>query len=129
MEIKLEYSEALVMDGTFEDGKKEGTCTVCGAKAEEKVAATGHTYGEAVITKEATETETGLKTQTCSACGDVVEEVIPMISAKPDAPTDNTVDTDNGGESNGIVWIIVAAAAVVIIGAVVTIVIIKKKKA
>ena len=47
-----------------------------------------HTYGEWVIEKEATETETGLKIRTCSVCGDKQTEVIPKKGStdKPDVP-------------------------------------------
>ena len=48
-----------------------------------------HTYGEWVIEKEATETETGLKIRTCSVCGDKQTEVIPKkgSTGTPDVPT------------------------------------------
>ena len=48
-----------------------------------------HTYGEWVIEKEATETETGLKSRTCSVCGDKQTEVIPKkgSTGTPDVPT------------------------------------------
>ena len=47
-----------------------------------------HTYGEWVIEKEATETETGLKSRTCSVCGDKQTEVIPKKGSTdtPDVP-------------------------------------------
>ena len=47
-----------------------------------------HTYGEWVIEKEATETETGLKIRTCSVCGDKQTEVIPKKGSTdtPDVP-------------------------------------------
>ena len=37
-----------------------------------------HTFGEAVVTKEATETEKGEKIYTCSVCGYVKKEAIPV---------------------------------------------------
>ena len=39
----------------------------------------GHSYGEWVTTKEATETETGTKERTCSVCGDKDTGVIPVL--------------------------------------------------
>ena len=42
-------------------------------------AAKGHTFGEAVVTKEATETETGIKTKTCTVCSATEEEEIPFV--------------------------------------------------
>ena len=116
------------------EGKKEGTCTVCGTKAEETIAAKGHTFGEAVVTKEATETETGIKTKTCTVCSATEEEEIPYLTVKPEAPaednkTDVTVDADNKDGGNNMLWIIIAIVSFVLIaGVVVTVVLIKKKK-
>ena len=47
----------------------------------------GHTFGEAVVTKEATETQTGIKTSTCTICGEIKEEVIPY--AEPETPDED----------------------------------------
>lgn len=115
------------------EGKKEGTCTVCGTKAEETIAAKGHTFGEAVVTKEATEIETGIKTKTCTVCNATEEEEIPYLTAKPETPedekTDATVDTDDKDGGNNMLWIIIAIVSFVLIaGVVVTVVLIKKKK-
>ena len=119
------------------EGKKEGSCTVCGTKAEEVVAAKGHSFGEAVVTKEATETETGIKTATCSVCGETKDEQIPYITAEPETPTEDektdapvSEDNENKDSGNNAFWIMIAIGAVVILaGAVTTIILIKKKKA
>jgi hypothetical protein len=47
-----------------------------------KTHATGHDYGEEVVTKEATEDEEGEAVKTCSKCGDEIVTVIPV--AEPD---------------------------------------------
>jgi endonuclease I len=47
-----------------------------------KIHATGHEYGEEVVTKEATEDEEGESVKTCSKCGDEIVTVIPV--AEPD---------------------------------------------
>ena len=47
-----------------------------------KIHATGHEYGEEVVTKEATEDEEGESVKTCTKCGDEVVTVIPV--AEPD---------------------------------------------
>lgn len=93
----------------------------------------GHTFGEAVVTKEATETQTGIKTSTCTICGESKEEVIPY--AEPETPdedekTDATAGTEDESRDNGnnSLWIIIAAAAVALIGGVIITVISKKKK-
>lgn len=65
-----------------EKGKTEGKkCSTCGIILEEQsdVAALGHTYGEWTITKEATETEKGLRERTCSVCNEKQEQEIPVI--------------------------------------------------
>ena len=91
-----------------------------------------HTYGDAVVTKEATELEEGLKTQTCTICGDVIEEDIPVLSTNVETASDTTEDnvsknsTDDG---NSMLWIIIAVGAIVVIAGVATAVVIKKKKA
>ena len=54
-------------------------CEVCNIKTEEKIPSIEHTYGEAVVTKEATENETGVKTSTCTVCGTTKEEEIPCL--------------------------------------------------
>ncbi len=79
-----------------EDGYTGDTyCKDCGEKLEdgEIIPAKGHTYGEWVVTKEPTTTETGLKERTCSVCGDKDTEVIPVLTAKiPVTSLDVTVN-------------------------------------
>jgi len=61
------------------------SCSVCGEALDatfEDGDLAEHKYGEWVVTKEPTETETGLKEKECSVCGDKVEEVIPVISTE-----------------------------------------------
>ena len=53
------------------EGKTEGShCGVCGTviKAQEPIPATGHSWDNGKVTKEATCTETGEKTYTCITC-------------------------------------------------------------
>jgi len=45
--------------------------------------ACNHDFGEWVITKEATETETGMKERECSKCGYVETQTIPATSSEP----------------------------------------------
>ncbi len=61
------------------------SCSVCGEALDatfEDGDLAEHKYGEWVVTKEATETETGLKEKECSVCGDKVTEEIPVISTE-----------------------------------------------
>ncbi len=117
-------------------GKKDATCkeegytgdticecgkTVVEGEVAEKL--TTHTWGDWVVTKEATETETGTKVRTCSVCEKPEEETIPMIvkheakveggnggKAEVDNPTPKagdevtvTVTPDEGKEIDGVV--------------------------
>ncbi|MBO5316375.1 MAG: hypothetical protein J6B48_08105 [Clostridia bacterium] len=84
-------------------GETTFTCDDCGAIKTERIEkATFHTYGEWVITKEATESENGLKEKTC-ACGDKITEVIPklenVLSQGPSANEDASLDTFNDNDS------------------------------
>lgn len=55
-------------------------CTVCGTILEkgEAISALGHNWNQGEITKEATETEEGIKTYTCQTCKKTETEVIPV---------------------------------------------------
>lgn len=64
-----------------EDGYTGDTyCTDCNTKLESGTVINklGHTWDNGVITKEATETEEGVKTYTCKTCGKTKTESIPM---------------------------------------------------
>ena len=64
-----------------EHGYTEGIeCSVCHEilTAPTEVPATGHSYGDWTIIKEATCTEEGLKQRTCTVCSTMEEEIIPM---------------------------------------------------
>ena len=62
-----------------------------------------HTYGEWVIDKAATETETGLKSRTCTVCGYNETAVIPAIGkdtpVTPDTPVSGDAKVHNFTES------------------------------
>ena len=50
------------------------------------IPAKGHSYDDGVVTKEATETEEGIKTYTCTICGATKTESIPKITVEKTAP-------------------------------------------
>ena len=84
-----------------EDGYTGDTyCKDCGAKLETGtvIKATGHTWDNGVITKEATETEEGVKTYTCKTCGETKTESIPVTSHHWDQGTitKKATCTENG---------------------------------
>ncbi|MBQ5597315.1 MAG: hypothetical protein IIU66_02360, partial [Clostridia bacterium] len=110
--------------------EKESTCSKCGTKTKETIDMIEHTYGEAVVTKEATELEEGLKTQTCTVCGDVKEDAIPVLSTNVEISSDIAEeDVNDAAGNNNMLWIIIAVGAIAVIAVGATIVVIKKKKA
>ena len=71
------YTETITQEPTCtEDGVKTYTCE-CGDSYTETIPATGHNYGDFVVTKPATCTEDGIKTKTCANCNDKITESIP----------------------------------------------------
>ena len=66
-----EVKDAAVVATCESEGKTEGShCSVCGTviTEQESIPATGHSWDNGKVTKEATCTETGEKTYTCTAC-------------------------------------------------------------
>ena len=57
-------------------GVKTYTCTACGEKITEPVAALGHTWNGGVVTTAPTCTVAGIKTYTCTVCGEETTEPI-----------------------------------------------------
>lgn len=84
-----------------EDGYTGDTyCKDCGTKLESGTVINklGHTWDNGVITKEATETEEGVKTYTCKTCGETKTEKIPVTSHHWDKGTitKKATCTENG---------------------------------
>lgn len=84
-----------------EDGYTGDTyCKDCGAKLESGTVINklGHTWDNGVITKEATETEEGIKIYTCKTCGETKTEKIPVASHHWDQGTitKKATCTENG---------------------------------
>lgn len=88
-----------------EDGYTGDTyCKDCGAKLESGTVINklGHTWDNGVITKEATETEEGVKTYTCKTCGGTKTESIPVTSHHWDQGTitKKATCTENGEKTH-----------------------------
>ena len=64
-----------------ENGTRTYTCS-CGASYTENIPATGHTWSDWTVTKEATETSTGLKERTCSVCKTTETKTIDKVVHK-----------------------------------------------
>ena len=84
-----------------EDGYTGDTyCTDCNTKLESGTVVNklGHIWDNGVITKEATETEEGVKTYTCKTCGETKTEKIPVTSHHLDQGTitKKATCTENG---------------------------------
>lgn len=84
-----------------EDGYTGDTyCTDCNTKLESGTVINklGHTWDNGVITKEATETEEGVKTYICKTCGETKTEKIPVTSHHLDQGTitKKATCTENG---------------------------------
>lgn len=88
-----------------EDGYTGDTyCTDCNTKLESGTVINklGHTWDNGVITKEATETEEGVKTYTCKTCGETKTEKIPAASHHWDQGTitKKATCTENGEKTH-----------------------------
>ncbi len=74
------YIDTVTPPNCTEQGYTTHTCSICqDSYVDTYVDATGHSYGEWVETKPATETEKGEKQRTCSVCGDVETAEIPEL--------------------------------------------------
>lgn len=94
-----EVKDAAVAPTCTETGLTEGShCEICGTviKAQETVPATGHTWDEGKVTREATVEEEGEMTYTCTACGETRTEAIAKL-----VPPDPTTEMGKDGTAVG----------------------------
>jgi hypothetical protein len=69
-----DWDVEVIVDSTCaKEGTSIKTCKVCGKVEKGVVAKKDHTYGEWVVTKEATKEADGEETRTCTACGEAKE--------------------------------------------------------
>lgn len=133
----LGHTHDYASDWTTDENGHWHTCSGC----EEKGDYADHAWNDGEVTKEATETETGLKKYTCTVCGATKEETLDKLTPgasepAPTQPTESqpTPSTPSNGDAGNeqpaepFSWVIVIVAVVVIAGAVAAVLIIKKKK-
>ena len=77
------YTATVVAPTCTADGYTLHKCSVCGTSYKDSTTkATGHSYGNSVVTKQPTCTSEGTKTKTCTKCNATVTETIPKTSHK-----------------------------------------------
>ena len=77
------YADTVVAPTCAADGYTLHKCSVCGTSYKDSTTkATGHSYGNSVVTKQPTCTSEGTKTKTCTKCNATVTETIPKTSHK-----------------------------------------------
>ena len=77
------YVDTVVAPTCTVDGYTLHKCSVCGTSYKDNTTkATGHSYGNSVVTKQPTCTSEGTKTKTCTKCNATVTETIPKTSHK-----------------------------------------------
>ena len=77
------YTTTVVAPTCTANGYTLHKCSVCGTSYKDSTTkATGHSYGNSVVTKQPTCTSEGTKTKTCTKCNATVTETIPKTSHK-----------------------------------------------
>ena len=77
------YTATVVAPTCTANGYTLHKCSVCGTSYKDNTTkATGHSYGNSVVTKQSTCTSEGTKTKTCTKCNATVTETIPKTSHK-----------------------------------------------
>ena len=72
------YTTTVVAPTCTADGYTLHKCSVCGTSYKDSTTkATGHSYGNSVVTKQPTCTSEGTKTKTCTKCNATVTEKLP----------------------------------------------------
>ena len=77
------YADTVVAPTCTTNGYTLHKCSVCGTSYKDSTTkATGHSYGNSVVTKQPTCTSEGTKTKTCTKCNATVTETIAKTSHK-----------------------------------------------
>ena len=79
--LSHKYADTVVAPTCTADGYTLHKCSVCGTSYKDSTTkATGHSYGNSVVTKQPTCTAEGTKTKTCTKCNVTVTETIAKLS-------------------------------------------------
>ena len=111
------------------------------SRCEEKGSYADHIWNDGEVTKDATETETGIKTYTCTVCNTTKEEELdvltPIPTTEPSVPNAtepaSTTPVDTGKDTpthpqGQFPWWIILVAVIVVGGGIAAFIITKKKK-
>ena len=91
------YTATVVAPTCTANGYTLHKCSVCGTSYKDNTTkATGHSYGNSVVTKQPTCTSEGTKTKTCTKCGATVTETIAKLSHSYTATVVAPTCTANG---------------------------------
>ena len=91
------YTATVVAPTCTTNGYTLHKCSVCGTSYKDNTTkATGHSYGNSVVTKQPTCTSEGTKTKTCTQCGATVTETIAKLSHSYTATVVAPTCTTNG---------------------------------
>ena len=123
-----DYVAVVTPPNCTEKGYTTYTCRNCSHSYKgNEVDATGHTWGEWKVIKEATTTETGKKERVCERCDYKETAVISMISNKEQPTTSTKSDTavKTGDNTNILLWSMVT---VISLAGVITLLFFKRRK-
>lgn len=123
-----DYVAVVTPPNCTEKGYTTYTCRNCSHSYKgNEVDATGHTWGEWKVIKEATTTETGKKERVCERCDYKEIAVISMISNKEQPTTSTKPDTavKTGDSTNILLWSMVT---VISLAGVITLLFFKRRK-
>lgn len=87
MSVLVEAKAATCTEDGYTQHRKCKNCNTTVGKT--VIEATGHKYGEGVVTTPATSTTAGVMTYSCTVCGATKTEVIPVGGEKPVASTND----------------------------------------
>ena len=96
------YTTTVVAPTCTADGYTLHKCSVCGTSYKDSTTkATGHSYGNSVVTKQPTCTSEGTKTKTCTKCNATVTEKLPAKGHTAVTDKGYTATCTTAGKTDG----------------------------